>query len=143
MSSKILHAFLFMNNHTLFISKFFITNSTICAFFIHVLSNIFYQLMYHCKYQTTNMLFCSWKFFVANIWNKILNEKAYQNCSWWELFKCEICDKIFERKYKLRKHLKIVHYDNFSYVRFVIKYFKENMNWESILQLFMMGTFQM
>ena len=46
--------FLFMNIDILFISKFFIANSTICAFFIHVLSNTFYQLMYHHKY---HMLF--------------------------------------------------------------------------------------
>ena len=44
------------------------------------------------------------------------------------LIKCEICDKIFERKYQLRKHIKIVHDENFSDVRFVMKYLKENIN---------------
>ena len=29
-----------------------------------------------------------------------------------KLFKCEICDKIFERIYKLRKHTTIVHDEN-------------------------------
>ena len=43
-----------------------------------------------------------------------------------KLFKCEICGKIFERKYKLREHIKIVHDENFSNVRIVIKYLKEN-----------------
>jgi hypothetical protein len=41
-----------------------------------------------------------------------------------KFFKCEICDKIFERKYKLRKYIKIVHDENLSNVRFVIKYLK-------------------
>ena len=31
-----------------------------------------------------------------------------------KLFKCEICSKIFERKYGLRKHIEIVHDENFS-----------------------------
>ena len=78
-----------------------------------------------------------------NIWNKIWIEKAYYNCSWWEPFKCEICGKMFETKYKLRNHIKIVHEENLSNVRFVIKYLKQNVNWDSILKLFMMGTFQM
>ena len=29
-------------------------------------------------------------------------------------FKCEICDKIFQRKYELRRHITIVHDENFS-----------------------------
>ena len=45
-----------------------------------------------------------------------------------KLFKCEICGKIFERKYKLRKHIKIVHDENLSNVRFVVKFLKENIN---------------
>ena len=45
-----------------------------------------------------------------------------------KLFKCEICDKIFERKYELRKHIRIVHDENLSNVRFVIKYLKGNKN---------------
>ena len=43
-----------------------------------------------------------------------------------KLFKCEICGKIFERKYKLRKHIKIVHDENLSNVRFEVKLLKEN-----------------
>ena len=31
-----------------------------------------------------------------------------------KLFKCEICDKIFEKKSKLRKHITIVHDENLS-----------------------------
>ena len=45
-----------------------------------------------------------------------------------KLFECEICSNIFERKYRLRKHIKIDHDENFSGVRFVMKYLKENIN---------------
>ena len=45
-----------------------------------------------------------------------------------KLFKCEICGKIFKRKYKLRKHIKIVDDENLSNVRFVVKSLKENIN---------------
>ena len=64
--------------------------------------------------------------------------------SYQEPFKCEICDKTFERKYELRKHITIVHDGNLLNVRFVIKYLKGNTNWidwESILQLFMMELY--
>ena len=37
-----------------------------------------------------------------------------------------------------RKHIKIVHDENLSNVRFVVKYLKQNINQESILKLFMM-----
>ena len=107
------------------------------------------------------------------------------------MVKCEICDKMFARKYELIKHITIAHEGHFSNVdfarkyefrkhitivhdgnllmwnlwkniwkkyklrmritiandrkllnvRFVMKYLKENTNLESILQLFMMGTF--
>ena len=39
-------------------------------------------------------------------------QKAYYNCSWWKPLKCEICDKIFERKYELGMHITIVHDGN-------------------------------
>ena len=39
-----------------------------------------------------------------------------------KVFKCEICNEIFEIKHKLTKHYKIVHDENFSNVRFVTKY---------------------
>ena len=44
----------------------------------------------------------------------------------------------------MRKHIKIVHDETLSNVRFVVKILKENLNinWESILRLFMMRTFQ-
>ena len=35
---------------------------------------------------------------------------------------------MFERKYKLRKYVKIVHDENLSNERFVVKYLKENVN---------------
>ena len=41
-------------------------------------------------------------------------------------FKCEICDKIFQRKYKLKKHITIVHDENLSNVRFVIKFWSDD-----------------
>ena len=48
-------------------------------------------------------------------------------------FKCDICGKILEWKYELRKHITIVYDENLSNVTFVIKYLKENINWESTL----------
>ena len=41
-----------------------------------------------------------------------------------KVFKCEICNEIFEIKHKLTKHYKIVHDENFSNVRSVTKYLK-------------------
>ena len=41
-----------------------------------------------------------------------------------KLFKCEICNKIFEIKHKLTKYYRIVHDENFSNVIFVTKYLK-------------------
>ena len=51
-----------------------------------------------------------------------------------KLFKCEICNDIFEKK-ELRKHYKIVHDENFPNVRFVTKYLKL-FKWETCSIIF-------
>lgn len=67
---------LFLFIHMLFISKFFIANSTICAFFIHVLSNTFYQLMDHSN-TTLVCFFCSWTFTSHDLYQEIFYCKYY------------------------------------------------------------------
>ena len=92
--------FLFMNVYMIFISKFFIANSTMCDFFIHVLSYTFYpfpcswttftcSLSVNSLLQFYNLCFlhsCSFKYFISvNVSSQILHVFF---CSW--TFTCSL-----------------------------------------------------